>query len=166
VSHRDARHASPLHVHLEARPTGPFVVRLIGFPSRDLPDRATSVRLLGECLDHFRQQLQTRAKEASPQRPPAAPGGVTQSAAVTVRVLERRPDVNNRPAFRVQEQGRPPGMLMYGNPPATLPDVGDDIQVYRNNNDPRAPQYRWDRPPSSTGGGSRPGPGGRPRGRR
>lgn len=48
----------------------------------------------------------------------------------------------------VQEEGKPRGVLMYGVPPPAdkLPQVGDEIKVYRNNQDTRSPQYRWDRP--------------------
>ena len=59
-------------------------------------------------------------------------------------------------------------VLAYGVPPPRdqLPQAGEDISVYRNNQDPRNPQYRWDKP---TAGPRKPpgGPAGRgPRGRR
>src|SRR5207249_1376041 len=61
---------------------------------------------------------------------------------VTVKVLERR-DVGGKVQFFVQEQGKPRGVLAYGIPPPVekLPQVGEDISVYRNNQDLRNPQY-------------------------
>ncbi len=66
---------------------------------------------------------------------------------VRVKVLERR-QLGDKVQFFVQEEGKPRGVLMYGVPPPPdkLPQVGDEIAVYRNNQDPRNPQYRWDRP--------------------
>ncbi len=86
---------------------------------------------------------------------------------VTVKVLERR-DLGGKAQFFVQEEGKPRGVLAYGIPPPPdkLPQVGQHVAVYRNNRDPRNPQYRWDKPVSYE---DRPkgGQGGqRPRGRR
>jgi hypothetical protein len=66
---------------------------------------------------------------------------------VTVKVLERR-DIGGKAQFFVQEEGKPRGVLAYGIPPSPdkLPQVGEEIAVYRNNRDPRNPQYRWDKP--------------------
>jgi len=76
-----------------------------------------------------------------PQLPVLAPGQVL------VTVLERR-EISGRVQFFVQEEGKPRGVLMYGVPPPPdkLPQVGDKIAVYRNNQDVRSPQYRWDKP--------------------
>jgi CRISPR-associated protein Csm4 len=65
---------------------------------------------------------------------------------VRVKVLERR-QLGDKVQFFVQEEGKPRGVLMYGVPPPPdkLPQVGDEIVVYRNNQDARSPQYRWDR---------------------
>lgn len=86
---------------------------------------------------------------------------------VMVKVLERR-DIGGKVQFFVQEQGKPRGVLAYGVPPPAdeLPQIGDEIAVYRNNQDPRSPQYRWDKP-IATQGKPKPGSGGqRPRRRR
>jgi hypothetical protein len=86
---------------------------------------------------------------------------------VTVKVLERR-DIGGKVQFFVQEEGKPRGVLAYGIPPPPdkLPQVGEDVAVYRNNRDSRNPQYRWDRPVPYQGK-PKGGPGGqRPRGRR
>jgi CRISPR-associated protein Csm4 len=86
---------------------------------------------------------------------------------VRVKVLERR-EIAGKVQFFVQEEGKPRGVLAYGVPPPPdkLPQVGDEIVVYRNNQDARSPQYRWDRKLDHA---SKPkgGPGGkRPQGRR
>ena len=51
--------------------------------------------------------------------------------------------------FDVEEAGRPPGVLNQGKEPTTLPAIGATIEVYVYNDDPRKPQYRWDRPQQS-----------------
>jgi hypothetical protein len=98
------------------------------------------------------------------QRPPRADQDPDK---VTVKVLERR-DIGGNVQFFVQEEGKPRGVLAYGIPPPAgkLPQVGDILAVYRNNRDPRNPQYRWDKPISYQDK-PRDGPGSqRPRGRR
>ncbi|MBI3462703.1 MAG: hypothetical protein HY000_06530 [Planctomycetes bacterium] len=87
---------------------------------------------------------------------------------VTVKVLERRDLGGGKVQFLVQEAGKPRGVLAYGTPPPEdkLPQVGEEIAVYRNNRDSRSPQYRWDKPVTYQAK-SKDGPGGRrPQGRR
>lgn len=69
---------------------------------------------------------------------------------VSVKVLERR-DIGGKVQYLVQEEGKPRGVLAYGVPPPQdkLPQVGEEIRVYRNNQDVRNPQYRWDKSESS-----------------
>ncbi|HMP04588.1 MAG TPA: hypothetical protein PKC45_19040 [Gemmatales bacterium] len=68
---------------------------------------------------------------------------------VMVKVLERR-EIAGKGQFFVQEEGKVRGVLAYGipPPPEELPQAGDEIGVYRNNQDSRSPQYRWDKPAS------------------
>jgi CRISPR-associated protein Csm4 len=104
--------------------------------------------------------------QAEPQIHPTTRAG-NEPDKVTVKVLERR-DIAGKAQFLVQEEGKPRGVLAYGIPPPPdkLPQIGDEIGVYRNNRDPRNPQYRWDKPISYK---NKPkgGPGGhRPPGRR
>src|SRR5262249_37130279 len=74
---------------------------------------------------------------------PARPG----LELVEVVLLERM-EKSGPNAFRVQEEGRPRGMLVAGIPPSPLPEVGSKVQVYREaSSDPRSPRYRWDAPP-------------------
>jgi CRISPR type III-B/RAMP module RAMP protein Cmr6 len=92
----------------------------------------------------------------------AASPAMAPSGAVRVRFLGSHDKLKN--AFWVQEEGKKRGLLKYGAPPTPLPDVDSEIEVYRTNNNPNSPEYRWDVPPSSSGPGK---PGGeRPRRRR
>lgn len=84
---------------------------------------------------------------AQPQLHQANPRPEKGPEKVTVKVLERR-DIGGKVQYFVQEEGKPRGVLAYGTPPPLdeLPQVGDEIAVYRNNQDARNPQYRWDKP--------------------
>lgn len=96
----------------------------------------------------------------SPTPSAAKPGDHSSGAAtdsVTVKVLAKH-EAGGRSGFWVQEVGKPKGLLLYGTPPKSLPEIDAIIQVFRNNNDLRNPQYRWDRP------SDRPPPGRPPRG--
>ena len=101
--------------------------------------------------------------QAEPQIQQQVPRAVQDPDKVSVKVLERR-DIGEKVQFFVQEEGKPRGVLAYGTPPPPdkLPQVGEDIVVYRNNRDLRNPQYRWDRAitfrdsPRSGRGGQRP----------
>ncbi len=106
----------------------------------------------------------SRAEPQIPQPPPRTQQGADT---VAVKVLERR-EIGGKVQFFVQEAGKPRGVLAYGTPPPEdkLPQVGEEIAVYRNNRDARNPQYRWDKPLTYQDK-PRGGPGGqRPRGRR
>ena len=108
-----------------------------------------------------------RAPQAKPQIVQPTPRAAKDSDKITVKVLERR-DIGGKVQFFVQEEGKPRGVLAYGIPPPQdkLPQVGEEIGVYRNNRDPRNPQYRWDKPisyPEKRKGGQG---GQRPHGRR
>ena len=105
--------------------------------------------------------------QAQPQIVQQTPRTHQDPDKVAVRVLERR-DIGGKVQFIVQEEGKPRGVLAYGIPPPQdkLPQVGEEIAVYRNNRDSRNPQYRWDKPITYQDK-PRGGPGGqRPRGRR
>jgi CRISPR-associated protein Cmr6 len=182
-AHGRERHASPVFYHLARGQDGNLTVRVTAFRAPELPDPAESDSMLRELLAHLQADLQRRASSPGNQgpRPPAAPGGAGTRAGtgptpaagrrppgtpVTVKVLEPHASLKN--AFFVQEEGRPRGLLSYGRPPAKLPQTGDTISVYLNSDDPRSPQYRWDRPEDKGpprdrrgGGGRGPRPGGR-----
>jgi CRISPR type III-B/RAMP module RAMP protein Cmr6 len=75
---------------------------------------------------------------ATPSRPLAGP--------TPVRVKFLGPHDKLKNAFWVQEEGMSRGLLKYGTPPTPLPDVGSEIEVYRTNNNPQSPEYRWNKP--------------------
>ncbi|HYT92549.1 MAG TPA: type III-B CRISPR module RAMP protein Cmr6 [Gemmataceae bacterium] len=84
-----------------------------------------------------------RVERPAPAGRPAAPSGKRDHGTpATVTIIAARPG-----GFDVQEAGRPPGVLNQGKAPATLPEIGASVEVYVFNDDPRKPQYRWDRPP-------------------
>jgi CRISPR-associated protein Cmr6 len=158
---KDARHASPVHIHLGRGDGNRVIVRVIAFPARYLRDLEASREFLGSFLDRFGRRLREQM-ESQPAGPAPRPGTrpaqrpAEPVARVKVRVVQRRAE-GPKVSFVVQEEGRPRGILAYGKPPERLPEEGQEIEVYRNNNDPRSPQYRWD-PPSSS---APPGPRGR-----
>src|SRR3990172_345405 len=105
-------------------------------------------------MEHLNQDLTSRSQRLanrgqgkvtnpSPARPTTS---TTATGKVRVKVLAKHTLPNS---FKVQEEGenKKPGILQYGKPPAKLPEPGESIDVYRNNNNPQSPQYRWDPPP-------------------
>ena len=103
--------------------------------------------------------------QAKPETLQSAPQPAEDPDKALVKVLERR-DFSGKVNYLVQEEGKPRGVLAYGIPPPPdkLPQIGEEIAVYRNNRDFRSPQYRWDKPVTYRGK-PKGGPGGqRPRG--
>ena len=168
VSPANSRHAAPIHLHVEPRDPGRFIVRLVGIPAKYLRDRDMSVRMLRAFAEAFKQEFD---RLAMPQRPAGGPPTAARSAStpnvqlVEVTILERLE--NSGPnAFRVQEEGRPRGMVVHGTPPNPLPGIGDKVHVYREaSTNPRSPMYRWSPPdslpPKRNTGGKQPPRGGR-----
>jgi CRISPR-associated protein Cmr6 len=105
----------------------------------------------------------TRVESSLAARPAATAGKRDHGTPATVQILAPRSG-----GFDVKEEGRPAGVLNQGKAPTPLPEVGATIEVYVFNDDPRKPQYRWDRPqPSQPPRRQRPGGrGGSPRGGR
>jgi hypothetical protein len=163
---RTGRHAAPVFYHLARGQDGNFVVRIAAFPAPQLPDLRTSQTFLQMLLAHFQNTLGQRVVEyrGKGPMPPVNPDGATEredrtaEGRVKVKVLEPR-EQGRKVYFLVQEEGKPRGVLAFGTPPTTLPEINQEIEVYRNNNDPRSPQYRWDPPPPPS-----PPPGPRKRG--
>jgi CRISPR-associated protein Cmr6 len=177
----NARHASPVHLHLDRDERGQLAVRLVAFPAADLPNREASAGFLSRFCDRFRAELEQRAQAESqpapgPVRPiqaRPAPAGPARSGPPTssqrrppgtpVRVMvKERHEKGGPAAFRVQEPGKEVGILSSSTPPTPLPQVGDEIDVFINSDDPRSPQYRWtpseqpqQRPRPRPGGGRR-----------
>jgi CRISPR-associated protein Cmr6 len=168
ITKKNARHASPIHIHVAKNPAGGFVVRVLALPAKYLPSRSECVRMLKVFVNTFREfgtlSLQRLAgnrsttalsssvrRDAHVKRPSGTP--------VRVKIVERRPK-----GYDVQEEGRSQGTLTVGTPPTPLPKVGDEVDVVVHNDDPKNPQYRWperdtkskQRHKSSPPGGPRP----------
>jgi CRISPR-associated protein Cmr6 len=170
VSPANARHASPIHMHVGRNSSGEFVVRLLAMPAKYLTSRDESVKMLKAFEDQF-SQTQTASKRHAGPTPtasastvrPATPAKRSFGTPVTVKFLGPR---EGKPGFRVLEQGKPEGILNQGTTPANLPDVDTEVHVFIHD-DARPPQYRWDRPAQQSQGKPKGGRGGqRPRGRR
>jgi CRISPR-associated protein Cmr6 len=95
--------------------------------------------------------------------PATKPGMPRRSGGVMVKFLGAHDKLAN--AFWVLEEGKKRGLLKYGTPRAPLPDVDSEIEVYRTNDNPSSPEYRWDAPPRPDRPADDRG-GRRPRGRR
>lgn len=155
---QDARYSAPVHLHVSQAEPGKWVVRLLALPVKYLPD-AGSHRTTAEFLKEFveRFDLEFRAGTGSSPKPgggavtaPQGPPRVVQGfAQVQVTVLEIK-QVGNRHQLKVQEADKPkPGMLVDGTPPVPLPDVGQQVTVYRSTtSDINSPRYRWSLPES------------------
>lgn len=161
------RWASPVWIHLARNPSRTaFEVRILAFPSR-ITEARTDLTLLKEFVETLRTRLQgwvppptggagtppagggARPSPGSPpgrsrSRPGAAPSGPTKRAAgtpVRVVLLQKR----EKGGFVVQEVGKTAtGTLTLGVPPTPIPELGSEVQVYIQDDDPRHPQYRWD----------------------
>ncbi len=109
---------------------------------------------------------QARVPETSLRRTTAAktnaakPGAVSRGGSVKVKFLGAHDKLPN--AFWVEEAGKKRGLLKYGVARAPLPEVNAEIEVYRTNDNPNSPEYRWDPPPRPDRPGAGPG-GKRPR---
>jgi CRISPR-associated protein Cmr6 len=173
---RNARHASPIHIHVAGSASGEFVVRLLAMPARYLPDRSKNVEMLEVFSVAFEQEILALSKQQhSPPSEQTAQLGVSahpsNSAAdpTPVRVKFLRPHDKLKDAFWVQEEGKKRGLLKYGTPPnkrtppEPLPAADSEIEVYRTNDNPNSPEYRWDKPepPRDQPRGKRPPRGGR-----
>ena len=111
-------------------------------------------------------EQQDRFPGGQTTRPVASARTSSATAGPTpVRVKFLGPHDKLKNVFWVQEEGKKKGLLKYGPLPATLPAVDSEIEVYRTNDSPNSPEYRWDFPPQPNT--SRGGPGGQsPRPRR
>lgn len=90
---KDARHASPIQIHVSREPAGTYVVRVCAFPSKYLPNLEISRGVLAEFLSFFERKLKERAAL------PPGPGGGGRSG-------PRRPD--DRGGAQRPPQGPPP----------------------------------------------------------
>ena len=74
VEPKDARYASPVHLHLSRGPDAHLTVHALAFPAHNLPDLVSSTRFLHEFLQAFRDDLEGRASRSGSRPPGSAPG--------------------------------------------------------------------------------------------
>ena len=146
----DMRHAAPVHFHVDRDANGCYLIRVIAFPCRVLPDWQTSKTVLEQFLKHLENDFQSRRSKHSHSPPSVSPAALmvpTSGASqkrpagtpVQVKIVAARP----KGGFDVQEEGRPQGTLTVGTPPNPLPQIGDTVAAKVHNDDPHRPQYRW-----------------------
>ena len=95
VEPKDARYASPVHLHLSRGPDAHLTVHALAFPAHNLPDLVSSTRFLHEFLQAFRDDLEGRASRSG-SRPPgsrrtgcdSAPAGASLFVIVNSRPVE------------------------------------------------------------------------------
>lgn len=169
----NARHASPIHIHVGRDSSGQFIVRILAMPAKYLRNRSESVTMLRVFVEAFHPKFDvaaalpaTRGDRAatSPmlRTPATGPTKRPSGTPVCVRILAERP----RGGYDVQEQGYPQGTLTVGTPPDPLPNVGETVDVFVHNDDPNRPQYRWNSSMGKKKGTPKGGRNSPPRGRR
>jgi CRISPR-associated protein Cmr6 len=165
VKPENARHASPIHIHVGKNLEGKFVVRILAMPAKYLTNREESIRMLRVFVESFRDKFAEMAHAKTSQVTQSvsiAPTKRSSGTPVRVQILAERP----RGGYDVREEGHPQGTLTVGTPPDPPPNVGDTVDVLIHNDDPKCPQYRWPNRAQSVSK-SRGGPRGqRPHGRR
>jgi CRISPR-associated protein Cmr6 len=153
IKPQNARHASPIHIHIDENPSGEFVVRVLAMPAKYLPNRNESVRMLRVFVDAFSTAFDATPAHSATSRSrgrtlpaprPAASGPAKRRSGTPahVTILALRP----KGGYDVQEEGRPQGTLTVGTPPDPAPSVGDVVDVEVHDDAPGRPQYRWPRP--------------------
>ena len=158
VEPKDARYASPVHLHLSRAPDGRLTVHALAFPAHNLPDLDSSTLFLREFLQAFRNDLEGRASRSGSRPPGSAPGtgatlprpGLPSSPSRVPPKREYQTIVNvivlgprDKGGYRVQEEGRPEGIITLGTPPSPSPEVNSRHDVWIKDDDPHRPQYEW-----------------------
>lgn len=81
-AHVKDRHAAPVLYHFDRAADGKLVARAVAFPACELPNLTDSRKLLGELLDHLRNDLPGRfATHVKGTPPPGAPRGAPPATA-------------------------------------------------------------------------------------
>ncbi len=161
ISPQNARHASPIHIHIAKNGDSGFVVRVLAMPAKYLPNRTVSIQMLQAFCEAFEQAFNSARPQVSLNRGPSGPSGVRSPAVGTsgptpVQVTFLGPHEKVNHFYWVQEQGKNRGLVKYGEPPTPLPAVGSIITVYPTNTNPNSPEYRWDPPPPPSTPSARP----------
>ena len=152
------RLASPVHLHVAKGDRDLWIVRAMAFPSELLTDLETSRSILDQFLQDFRHELEGWVARSKPRPNPmpthATPG---TSASLPPTPISRAPlkresqtvvtvvflGPREKRGYRVQEEGRPEGIITLGTPPSPLPEVNSRYEVWIKDDDPRHPQYEW-----------------------
>jgi CRISPR-associated protein Cmr6 len=82
---KDARHASPIHLHVSRQADGAYLIRVLAFPTKSLPNEQTSRQVLQEFIACFEREIARRAALPAPTR-----------AEAPTFSRDRRPDDRNR----------------------------------------------------------------------
>ncbi|MGO9113616.1 MAG: type III-B CRISPR module RAMP protein Cmr6 [Thermoguttaceae bacterium] len=102
---------------------------------------SSSITTAEHRLQNPRQKLDVGKVPARPAT--ASPSPTTGAVRVQVIGLHEK---LGKSCFFVKEEGKARGVLKYGKPPEKLPEIEDWIEVHRTNDNPRSPEYRWDKP--------------------
>nr|WP_238602735.1 type III-B CRISPR module RAMP protein Cmr6 [Fimbriiglobus ruber] len=149
TSPANARHASPIHLHVGKAVGGGLVLRSLALPAKDLPDHTESARMLRLFDAAFRSEISSSAQQIRGRPLPGVTPPFPAANLVEVTILERM-EKSGPNAFRVQEDGKQKGMVIHGTPPNPLPAIGDKVRVYREpTSSPQNPTYRWSAPAPS-----------------
>ncbi len=65
---KDARHASPIHLHVSRQADGTYLIRVLAFPAKSLPNEQTSKQVLQEFAACFEREVTRRAALPAPPR--------------------------------------------------------------------------------------------------
>lgn len=143
----DGRHSSPIHLHIAQTDRQTWQVRVVLFPMAYLPNRPASIQFETKFAERFEAAFAKAGQgpQTAGQAKPTAQ--VRQSGPTVEVVLLEEKVLGGKTGFKVQEEGKPPGMLVHGTPPSTLPKVGDKAMVYWvSTSDAKSPIYRWTPP--------------------
>jgi len=161
VKPSDARHTSPIHLHLQKNTDNTWTIRAVLFPMKYLPSRQASIEFERSFAEAFKREFGQSAPTQTASRSGVtivsrAQAQRTTGPQVEVTILEEK-QLGGKVGFKVQEEGKRPGMLVDGVAPSTLPKIGDKAMVYWvTTSDANSPRYRWTPPtpnqPGKSGG--------------
>jgi hypothetical protein len=78
---------------------------------------------------------------SSPPTTPTSRAPLKRDSQTVVTVVFLGPRENK--GYRVQEEGRPEGVIAVGTPPSPLPAVDSRCDVWIKDDVPQHPQYEW-----------------------
>lgn len=158
TTRQNARHASPVHMHLEAHGNG-YLVRVMAMPAACLPDPQTSGKFLSDFLQSIAQDLQRRSRldpltRPAGQQSPGARGRASSGAPAARPATAAPADWDEIDALYVKRAGQahlvklPDGKTVRvdrGVPPDPPKKSGDVVKIFRQRSGSR--ECRWQPPP-------------------